>query len=213
MYYRFIGFSISLFLASANAANLTTPIVGSCTAATLTTCNKGVVVDNSIEQPKPVVPAIISVNKLEWCSNGNLSATESIICNDAELSALDNQLNNAYKQAKTSVRTGQKKWLATRDGIGSKVDLKVLYKERIAALSAPWGNKSNLSIGEERLYQLIKQSPRLAELELDMKIKWSSAKRSANSVVEQKKWLEKRDKETNLEKLITLYESRTTELQ
>jgi uncharacterized protein len=217
MYYRFIVFSISLFLGSANAASLTTPIVGNCTAATLATCNKGVVVDkvvdNSIEQPKPVAPAIISVKKLEWCGNGSLSATESTICNDAELSALDNQLNNAYKQAKKSARAGQKEWLTTRDGLNSKEDLKALYKERIAQLSAPWGNKPNLSVDEARLYQLIKQNPRLAELELDMKIKWSSAKRNTNSVTEQKKWLEKRDKETNQEKLITLYETRIAELQ
>jgi uncharacterized protein len=45
------------------------------------------------------------------------SATEVIICQDGELSRLDNRLNRIYSRANVSVRE-QRRWLASRNSCG-----------------------------------------------------------------------------------------------
>jgi ankyrin repeat protein/uncharacterized protein YecT (DUF1311 family) len=67
---------------------------------------------------------------------------EKMICGDAELSKLDEQLNSAYtaavqdKTQAASVRQTQKQWLKARDTCPDLACLKQAYADRLQALSA-----------------------------------------------------------------------------
>jgi len=76
------------------------------------------------------------------CAKAKLKV-EKLICADAELSKLDEELNAAYqaallkaKQTK-SIRQAQKRWLKERDGCADAACVARAYEERLRAMSLP----------------------------------------------------------------------------
>lgn len=67
---------------------------------------------------------------------------EKLICADAELSKLDEELNTAYKNALQdekqagSIRQAQKQWIKRRNGCSDSVCVKHAYEERLLSFSA-----------------------------------------------------------------------------
>src|SRR5215510_10596705 len=74
------------------------------------------------------------------CSRAT-SSVEKLVCNDAELSQLDDKLALRYKEAsadssknQSELRADQKRWLAHRNSCGDRACAKTAYVTRLSEL-------------------------------------------------------------------------------
>lgn len=73
---------------------------------------------------------------------------EKLICADAEISKLDDELNSAYKTAlqdekqAASIRQAQKQWMKERNGCSDAACAKMAYEVRLSSLAAMHASKS-----------------------------------------------------------------------
>ena len=88
------------------------------------------------------------------------TTVEHLVCNDAELSKMDDALVSAYTRIisqasdREAVKTAQKEWLKRRDACKDAACLKKVYTSRLTVLTSKVSTTKNTStfVGEYKRY-------------------------------------------------------------